>query len=318
MHNKLLEQKESLVRRFGPWTAHNMHLGNGVYTIAESMGRHAGLRRIVQVVQDIARRPVGGLRILDLACLEGLYAIEFALQGAAVVGIEAREQNLAKARFSKEILNLTNLDLVQDDVRNLSASKYGQFDVVICAGILYHLDEPDVFHFLERISEVCTHASIIDTHVSVAAKTKRCIYKGKEYFGSSFVEHRANSSPGEKAQQLWASLDNVNSFWITKPSLLNCLTHVGFTSVYECHNPSTIHDWSDRVTLVALKGARKLLVCSPPANSMADDEWPEQSVRRLYPAQRTGMLESVRALGGFIQGRAKRALRWLVGRSPRR
>jgi predicted RNA methylase len=74
--------------------------------------------------------------VLDLACLEAHYAIEFALHGARAVGIEYRDESLAKARFAKEHLRLDKLELFKDDVRNLSRERYGEFDLVICSGIL--------------------------------------------------------------------------------------------------------------------------------------------------------------------------------------
>ena len=45
-------------------------------------------RRVIQAVADLARRPLRDLRILDLACLSGYFAIEFATHGAQVVGID--------------------------------------------------------------------------------------------------------------------------------------------------------------------------------------------------------------------------------------
>jgi hypothetical protein len=43
--------------------------------------------------------PVDGCRVLDLACLEGQYAIECALQGASVLGIDAREASLIQRTY---------------------------------------------------------------------------------------------------------------------------------------------------------------------------------------------------------------------------
>ena len=40
------------------------------------------LRRIVQVAADLLGKPLSQARVLDLACLEGHYGIEFAMQGA--------------------------------------------------------------------------------------------------------------------------------------------------------------------------------------------------------------------------------------------
>ena len=48
------------------------------------------------------------------------------------MGVEIREASIEKARFVKDVLALDNLELAQDDVRSLTAEKYGIFDVVLC------------------------------------------------------------------------------------------------------------------------------------------------------------------------------------------
>jgi hypothetical protein len=256
-------RKAQIVQRFGPWTAHNILLGEDVYTIGKGVaGDEIKLRRIVQSVADAWRRPLSGLRLLDLACLEGLYAVEFARHGARALGIEGRQASIEKARFARDVLALPNLDFVQDDVRNLSKAKHGGFDVVLCLGILYHLDAPDVFGFLERVAHVCEGFALFDTHVSLAAE-KSHLFKGKTYWGRGYQEHDPRSTPEHRAGQLWASLDNPESFWLTRASLYNALSHVGFTSVHECITPPEAEKPADRVTLLAFKGQRQRLLSAP-------------------------------------------------------
>ena len=280
-NEEILRQKQAVVEKFGEWTSHNIQLGTDLYTIGEKKtGNEVRLRQIVQIVSDIACKPFNELRILDLACLEGLFAIEFARYGADVVAIEGRETNIEKARFVKNVLSLGNLELVQDDVRNLNKEKYGSFDVVLCLGILYHLDVPDVFSFLERINEVCRKVTIIDTHVSQRAK-KSYTYKGKEYWGSSYTEPDLKSTSEKKGARLWASLDNLTSFWPTRPSLYNLISYVGFTSTYECHIPEGPRKPLDRITVVAVKGHRRELICCPLINTEPAQDLPENSRGRI-------------------------------------
>ena len=274
--DRIERDRNRIIEKFGPWSAHNIYLGAGVYTIGDRIvGDEIKLRRILQTVADVAQKPISGLRILDLACLEGLYAVELARHGAEVVGVEIREANVEKARFAKDILGLEKLTFRQDDVRNVSVESYGHFDVVLCLGILYHLDAPEVFAFIERMSEVCRGFAVIDTHIGRAERSHP--YKGKTYSGSTFAEHALDATPEHKAKQLWASIDNPASFWFTRPSLLNVLMHVGFTSIYECHMPPEPQKPTDRVTLVAIKGSRQPLLCSPRQSEQAIEDLAEVS-----------------------------------------
>ena len=137
---QIRSRKQDIIARYGPWTAHSVRLADG--SIRSTTHWDTRPRRFVQIASDLSRKSIEGLRVLDLACLEE-FGIEFALQGARVVATEGRPANLEKARFAKEALGLNKLELVLDDVRNLCVDRYGTFDVVLCLGILYHLDAPD-------------------------------------------------------------------------------------------------------------------------------------------------------------------------------
>lgn len=275
---EITRRRDAVEAQHGPWTAHNIELAPGVWTRPgdDDTGYARVLERLLRVAADITGRPFEAMRVLDLACLEGYYAIEFARRGAEAVGVEGRELNIAKARLAKEALGLDRLSFVQDDVRNLSAETYGTFDVVLCLGIMYHLDAPDVFAFAERLVETCARLAVIDTHVALRAETSRS-YKGREYFGSVFLEHTPDTSTDERLKSAWASLDNANSFWPTRASLYNLLADAGFTSVYRLHAPGQL---PDRDTLVAVKGEG-----AAPAERWPEEE-PEKEPGVLWKAAR--------------------------------
>jgi hypothetical protein len=272
----LEKQKRAVVDKFGPWTASNIHIDNDCYTIGKKIeGDEIKLRRVLQIVSDTAKKPIQGLRLLDLACHEGIYAIEFARQGARAVGIEGREAHIEKAKFVKNALSLSNLDICQDDVRNLSKTKYGSFDVVLCLGILYHLDAPDVFSFIESIGEVCEDIAIIDTRIALGP-TESFTYKGTTYWGHRIREHNPADTPAEKIKKYWASLDNPTSFNISRTSLYCMLSRVGFTSVYECYIPPEPAKPIDRITLLAIKGSRRKVLNSPLMQSHPIEHSPDE------------------------------------------
>src|ERR1700712_3665370 len=136
-----MSELQSVIDEHGPWTAMAIRLKDGSYTRAPAIDYR--LRRLLQVSVDLVGKPLSDCRVLDLACLEGHYAIEFALHGAEVVGIEGRAISIEKSNFGKDDLKLHLLSFHQEDVRHLSEDKYGRFDIVICAGILYHLKADD-------------------------------------------------------------------------------------------------------------------------------------------------------------------------------
>jgi SAM-dependent methyltransferase len=273
---------DELERRYGAWTAHNVRLADDVYTLSpQPAGDEVKLRRVTQIVVDVCGGTVENLRVLDLACLEGMYAIELARRGADVVGIEGREANVEKARFAARALGLTNLEFVQGDVRDLSVERHGSFDVVLCLGILYHLDAPDLFPFVERVAEICRRVLVVDTAVgSRSGETHH--HAGRAYRGRRLVEHDPDSTPEERLRALWSSLDNTSAFALTRPSLETLFASNGFTSVYECHVPAEPAKEADRVTLLALKGARvgELVTPAPAADPAFVPERPPLA-RRL-------------------------------------
>src|ERR1700733_10262502 len=194
---------ESIIAQHGEWTAMAIDLGGGRST--RSPAPDWRLRRIVQVTSDLLGKPLAEARVLDLACLEGQYGIEFAMHGATVLGIEIRESNIVKARYAQQELGLKNIRFIQDDVRNLSRAKFGGFDIVICSGILYHLDVPDVFDFVRRTHEICDRLVVIDTQIALKARAS-VSDGGHTYYGLRYKEHDERADRETKYKDLWSSV----------------------------------------------------------------------------------------------------------------
>jgi SAM-dependent methyltransferase len=287
--------KGQVIAEHGAWTAHNIALGEGVFTRDEGpSGEELKLRRAVGLIADLTGKPWSDLRILDLGCLEGLYAVEFARRGAEVVGIEVRRPNIEKARFARDALGLETLELLEEDVRELSRERHGEFDVVLCWGILYHLTVPAVFEFAERMADVCRGFAIIDTHVALdeadmAGVTPESFWidpaklgpveehehGGHVYRGRMFHEHPPETSSEEIRDSLWAALDH-DSFWLTMPSLLNLLRRSGFGSVLRADVPALPGSPPDRPTLVAFRSVGQQPLLSVPYTDPEEDaEVPE-------------------------------------------
>ncbi|MEM7222021.1 MAG: class I SAM-dependent methyltransferase [Pseudomonadota bacterium] len=250
---EIQEKMAKVVADHGDWSGHNVDLGSGVFTIDENdKAFQSRADAYARIIADLSGQPWANLRILDLACLEGGFALEFAKLGAQSVGIEIREPNLAKAEFAKEALALSNCQFYRDDVRKLSRESYGEFDVILCTGILYHLDAPDVFPFIEAIHATCRGFAIFDTHCAMLGKV-RVAHKGQYYSGTELVEHYEQDSQQVREARNWASIDNVRSFWPTEKSLLDALSNSGFSTILKVQIPS-IWTFYDRSVHVAIKG----------------------------------------------------------------
>lgn len=330
-----------VVTRTGPWTSHNIEVAPGVFTKGDQIsGEELKLRRITQLVRDLVGRPLEGLRALDLGALEGLYGIELALAGMEVVFVEGRDTSAEKIRFARRSLGIERGAVYTQDVRELSLSTHGQFDVILCIGLLYHLELESVLELLTTMRELCTGAAVIDTHIALedeelrraagelwidADKTLSPIhtveFDGQSYRGRNYLEHDAASSPESRTHALWASLDNETSFWPTKTSLANALIGAGFTSVLECLAPPLPGLAPDRVMLAAIPGKRHPLSSSsimadveyeplpedvfseaPPSEHSANASQPRQPGRRPTTRFLPGPLKRLRGLLRELQG----------------
>jgi hypothetical protein len=125
---------------------------------------------------------------------------------------------------------------------------------------------------------------ILDTHWSITGE-ERVELGGHAYWGRSFREHRPRATPEEKAAHVWGSLDNEQSFWLTKPSLLNLMNRLGFRTTYELASPFVYDYWDratearsryrDRSTFVAVKSAPAEVRTSPQVNDLPPRPVPE-------------------------------------------
>ncbi|MDX6556448.1 MAG: hypothetical protein QOD86_2643 [Miltoncostaeaceae bacterium] len=270
------------IRTSGEW-AFDIPLPHGLRTRTDPAYPHTRLRRVLQIIHDTVSRPLSECRVLDLGCLDGLYSLELALHGARVLGIEAREANYRRALFVKDAYDLPNLEFLRDDVRNLSRARHGTFDIVLCSGILYHLPAPDVFQFLENVFDVAEREVIIDTHIALDP-TDSFTYDSRTYHGLFHTEHEPTDEAAVIEARTLDSMDRRPSFFFTRPSLMNFLGKLGFSSTYECFGPPHLNygmpglEHRNRCTLLALKGVACRVYTSPSAQGL-DEFWPEGSLK---------------------------------------
>ena len=232
------------------WTSHNIKLADDLMTMPgapDFMTTDTRLAAIRRIIRTRFGNDISGLTVADLGCLEGGFALALALEGADVVGIEAREANLAKAELLGRWFNLKNLTFQLADVKTFTAEAFGSFDVVLALGIAYHLDRPAAW--LHQIAKATKTLLVIDSHFAPADDAALAamqadirglsaleVESGTNYPGrwySEFEEHI--SSTALEAQQ-WASWSNHRSFWLTEESILLALVNAGFDNVTQQHD----------------------------------------------------------------------------------
>lgn len=262
-----------------PWTAHNIRLTERVWTLPgqpEFIKSDGRLAVVKQLCEGIFGGGLSGLRVADLGCLEGGYSLAFALEGATVLGIEGRSINFQKCKLIDEHFALPNLRFVQDDVKNFTPANYGQFDVVLVCGLLYHLDDP--VEWLHRIAPCVNTLLFLDTHLAPESEaalaalepnhplselTKRD-FGGWSYEGRWLQEYSEGTPNDAIEQSYWASISNFQSFWLTRPSLFRCLYRCGFTIIGERSDFMSTDEW---VTFLRQKSRSCFFAIKPAVDS---------------------------------------------------
>lgn len=219
-----------------PFTAHNILLPDGSRTIPgqillEDDPGFLSLRRAVA-----AFAPAGGDRkptVLDLGCLEGGYAALLAREGYDVLGIEVRQESFRRCELLASKLGVPSLRFAHDDARNLS--RYGSFDIVLCLGLLYHLDRPRAF--LQELGRATTRVLVVNTHYAAEEGCSNFalseITENEGLSGRWYEEYPAGASADEIERRTWASHGNPRSFWPMKGDLLGAIQQAGFPSIFE-------------------------------------------------------------------------------------
>src|SRR5688572_20547653 len=138
--DELRERLREITDAGPPWSRQT-YLRDGLFTVGDRpLATDFRLRWLLQLASDLWRGELEGLRVLDLGCEEGHFAVEFARHGADVVAVDVREEHLERTRFLAEATGVADrLTTVRADVRELDPAQLGEFDLVLCLGLHYHL-----------------------------------------------------------------------------------------------------------------------------------------------------------------------------------
>ncbi len=96
---------------------------------------------------------------LDVGCGVGHFARRLHEWGYRVVAFDGRESNLVEARKRVPAVVFHRFDVEDPQVRQLES-----FDLVLCFGLLYHLENP--FAAVRNLAALTTHALFIETIIA--------------------------------------------------------------------------------------------------------------------------------------------------------
>jgi SAM-dependent methyltransferase len=113
-----------------------------------------------EMIAPVVRRSLAAAgpapRALDLGCNEGMFSHKLLEWGAAsVVGIDSRASNIRRASLLRDHFDISaeRLRFVQDDVLDLTPEAHRDFDVVLCLGLIYHMERPlEVLRVARRLT----------------------------------------------------------------------------------------------------------------------------------------------------------------------
>jgi SAM-dependent methyltransferase len=105
-----------------------------------------------------------GKTVLDLGSNSGFWSIQAGLQGARVIGIEGRAEQVEQAKLIASISGVADVQFIHGDFWKIHEILKGQtFDAVLNLGILYHL--PDPYHALTHLMPLINEVTVIDTTI---------------------------------------------------------------------------------------------------------------------------------------------------------
>ncbi len=128
-------------------------------------GNEARLASRLALVKQLIDRHGGlqGQQVLDVGCADGFFSFAASAWGAReVVGIDINADEIQKAQWLCARMSHGPMRFAVNDLRNVQPDNAGgQFDVVLCHGVLYHFDDP--VGLMARMGAMTREALIVDT-----------------------------------------------------------------------------------------------------------------------------------------------------------
>lgn len=104
---------------------------------------------------------------LELFCADGFYTcrVKSISPQARITGVELDGDHVRRAETIARRLGLENVDFLNEDVRGFLERSSERYDVVLCAGGLYHMTDPE--QLLRQIGKVARNYIVLQSVVTL-------------------------------------------------------------------------------------------------------------------------------------------------------
>lgn len=227
---------EAELQRLAPFH-HRVELPYGLSThVPELSKRRIEYTRVANLVDhafpallDACGGSLAGSSVLDVACNCGGFSFAAASHEAdSVLGIDIVDHYIEQATFIKDALALPQVSFRQMDVDDVAESTVGRFDVVLCLGLLYHLESPVTT--MRRLAAVTNRVMLVDTN-TLPLPPRKGPFFDRPLWAMEVPPPPAADSVDSTTNRWRAAADQPIQFNPTETAIVELLRALGFLSV---------------------------------------------------------------------------------------
>ena len=227
-----------------------------MYPVVESI--HATRASLIErPVREALAAAGPAPRALDLACCEGWFSQLLLDWGAQeVLGVDVRAQSVRRAELVRDYLGIDSdrLAFRTADVLALSPEGLGEFDVVLCLGLVYHVEHP--MGVLRLARALTRRLCVIESQTARVETPALFGFTARQAFESTEAVLAVHREGDQDTNQL-ASFGGSLSFCPNPAALRLMTSEAGFGEVHRAE-PEPEHDpdfhTGDRMVLFARPG----------------------------------------------------------------
>ena len=179
---------------------------------------------------------IQGKTVLELGPLEGGHTYMLSKAGAAhITSVEANADSFLKCLITKELFALHNVSFLLGNFMPWIQSTNKTFDLILAAGVLYHLTDPvELLHQIGKhtnATHIWTHY-IPDQEVGIVGDWAKSIFDKQDRLSHSRVISHYLKAYGEVVKTA-AYCGGVygHATWLRRADILEELGRAGFTKI---------------------------------------------------------------------------------------